>query len=158
MSGKQSKNFRRLAKEIPEPPDAISILNHQSFSLSYTKSILPPAGELEKLEGIYPGITVRILDNWDNQGKHRQELEKFVIARDNRRADIGQWLAFTLGVIALLGGFGLLAIGKDGAGTATVIGSVATLLTAFFGGALLRKIERQQKSKALITRSNSRNR
>jgi drug/metabolite transporter (DMT)-like permease len=156
MSAKQSKSHRRLAREVADPPDAVPILNHQSFSLSYTKSILPPAAELEKLEVIYPGIAKRILDNWDNQGKHRQELERFVIAGDSRRADIGQWLAFALGVIALVGGFVLIAIGKDGAGIATVIGSVATLLTAFFGGALLRKMERQKKTQVLNAKARKR--
>jgi hypothetical protein len=48
---------------------------------------------------------------------------------------------------ALIGGVLLILKGKDGFGFAAIIGALATLLGAFFGGAILRKMERQNKAK-----------
>jgi hypothetical protein len=73
------------------------------------------------------------------------DLEKIVISGDNKRADRGQVLSFILGMTALIGGVVLIILGKDGFGFASIIGALATLLGAFFGGAILRKIERQGK-------------
>jgi hypothetical protein len=77
------------------------------------------------------------------------ELEKTVIKGDSRRANIAQWLSFTLGMTALIGGVILILKGKDGFGFASIIGALATLLGAFFGGAILRKRKRQNKTKAM---------
>jgi hypothetical protein len=41
----------------------------------------------------------------------------------------------------------LTYLGKDAVGLSLIFGSIGTLLTAFYGGAILRKIERVQKDK-----------
>ena len=41
----------------------------------------------------------------------------------------------------------LIYFEKDAAGLSLIIGSIGTLLTAFYGSAILRKIERVQKDK-----------
>jgi uncharacterized membrane protein len=144
MSSKKEKELRRLA-QTPPGQDPFAVQGYRSVSFEY-KSILPPAGELERLEKLSPGITTRILETFEKQSKHRQELEKFVIAGDSRRADIGQWLAFALGIVTIVGGFVLVGLGFSGIGIASLITAAGTLLTAFFGGALLRKMERQKKN------------
>jgi len=112
---------------------------------------LPPAEELERLEKLFPSITQKLVEAFIAQGTHRQNLETIVITGDNHRANLGQRYAFILGMTALVGGFALIGFGHDGLGIAAIITSLATLLTAFFGGSLLRFIER--KSKNSITKS-----
>jgi uncharacterized membrane protein len=109
---------------------------------------LPPPDEMEKYEQLSPGATKMLLELFKEQAGHRMELEKTVIKGDNRRANIAQWLSFALGMTALTGGVMLILKGKDGFGFASIIGALATLLTAFVGGAILRKLERQNKAKA----------
>jgi uncharacterized membrane protein len=112
---------------------------------------LPPPAEMEKYEQLYPGATKMLLELFKEQSEHRMELEKTVIKGDSRRANIAQWLAFVLGLTALIGGVMLILKGKDGFGFAAIIGALATLLTAFIGGAILRRMERQNKAKAIKT-------
>jgi hypothetical protein len=102
---------------------------------------------VEKYEGLYPGATKLLFDNFINQSNHRMELEKTVIKGDNYRANIAQWLSFALGMTALIGGFLLILKGKDGIGFASIIGALGTLLSSFIGGLLSRRKERENKDK-----------
>jgi hypothetical protein len=92
-----------------------------------------------------------LLDLFREQSSHRMELEKTVIKGDSQRANIAQWLSFILGMTALVGGVILILKGKDGFGFASIIGALTTLLGAFLGGAILRKLERQKKDKGIKT-------
>jgi uncharacterized membrane protein len=112
---------------------------------------LPPPAEMEKYERLHPGVTKLLLDMFREQAAHRMELEKTVVKGDNRRANIAQWLSFILGMTALGGGVILILKGRDGFGFASIIGALTTLLGAFFGGAILRKLERQEKDKPVKT-------
>jgi predicted permease len=52
-----------------------------------------------------------------------------------------------LGMTAIGGGVALILAGKDGYGLAAIITALGALLTSFFGGAFLRKKERENKVK-----------
>jgi hypothetical protein len=110
---------------------------------------------MEKYERLYPGATKALFELVREQAGHRMELEKTVIKGDSRRANIAQWLSFALGMTALAGGVVLILNGKDGFGFASIIGALTTLLSAFFGGAILRKLERQNKAKTMKDRTES---
>jgi uncharacterized membrane protein len=109
--------------------------------------VLPPPDEMQKYEKIHPGITKVMLDTYVSQVNHRIEIETVVIKGDNGRANRGQVISAALAFVCiLLGGF-LTYLDKNVAGLAMIFGSLGTLLTAFYGGAILRKIERVQKDK-----------
>ena len=92
-------------------------------------------------------MTKLVFDNFISQSNHRMELEKTTISGDNKRADRGQIISAILAFLCLaVGGF-LTYLDKNVAGLSMIFGSLATLLTAFYGGAILRKIERTQKDK-----------
>ena len=110
--------------------------------------ILPPPDEIEKYEAIHPGILKIILDSYIAQTEHRMHLEKTVIEGDNKRASIGQIISGALSFFCIVAGSILAFLGKDVVGLSLIIGSIGTLLTAFYAGAILRKIERTQKSKS----------
>jgi uncharacterized membrane protein len=108
---------------------------------------LPPPVEMEKYEQLYPGSTKFLLELFKEQSEHRMDLEKTVIKGDNSRANIAQWLSFSLGMTALIGGVLLILKGKDGFGFASIIGALGTLLSSFIGGILSRRKERENKDK-----------
>jgi uncharacterized membrane protein len=122
-------------------------LQNGSVTASMRASILPPPDEMERYEQHCPGITKTLIDSYTAQVSHRIELEKIVITSKERRASKGQTFAFILGMVALLGGFSLIAIGKDGYGISAIIGAIATLLTAFFGGVYLQKKDLSDKAR-----------
>jgi len=79
------------------------------------------------------------------QGRHRQQLELIVINGDNRRANTGQWIAASLGFLAIAGGLALIAFGKDTTGLVAIIGALGSLAGVFVTGSLIRRGERKQK-------------
>jgi hypothetical protein len=120
------------------------------FAYQHTESrtdILPPPDEMERFEALHPGITKIILDTYVAQVNHRMALETTVIEGDNKRATRGQIISGVLGLVCIVSGGILTYLGKDVVGLSLIFGSIGTLLTAFYGGAILRKIERVQKDR-----------
>jgi len=138
--GTSSKKNRRIAKL----PSGELVAYDQ---LEYRVEILPPPDELERYEKIYPGTGKLILDSYVAQVNHRMELEKTVVFGDSKRASIGQRISACLAFLCIILGGLLTYFNKDVAGLSLIIGSIGTLLTAFYGGAILRKLERTRKDK-----------
>jgi uncharacterized membrane protein len=120
----------------------------QVLHASYQRlSILPPPSELERYEALHPGTTKILLDTYQKQVEHRIKIEENVIEGDTRRANIGQVMAFILSLVTIMGGFTLVALGKDVLGISAILGSLATLVGVFVYGAHTRRKERENKSK-----------
>jgi len=110
--------------------------------------ILPPPHEMERYETPCLGITKTLLDTYTAQVNHRIKLETTVIEEDNKRANKGQIISAVIALLCIgIGGF-LTYFDKNVGGLSLIFGSLGTLLTAFYGGAVIRKIERLQKEKS----------
>jgi uncharacterized membrane protein len=131
-------------RQLVETPSG-NLIAQQRFE--YRVSILPPPDELERYEAMHLGTTKVILDSYIGQINHRMELEKIVVTEDNKRANIGQIISGILAFLSIISGSILSFLGKDAIGLSLIIGSVGTLLTAFYGGAILRKFEREKKDR-----------
>jgi len=141
MGTREKKN--RRVEQLP---------NGDLLAVQQTESrvdILPPPDEIERYEKLYPGVTKVILDTYVKQVEHRISIERTVIEGDNKRASRGQVMAFILGFIAIGGGVILIHNGKNVEGLASIISALGIMLTAFFGGAILRRIERTAKNNNL---------
>lgn len=88
----------------------------------------------------------------ESQSAHRQELEKAVVLGNVTDAKRGQNYAFVLGVLAILCGSGLIAIGKTVEGLVAIIGALGTLAGIFIWGRLRQEKERQRKREELEPR------
>ncbi|MCL2805139.1 MAG: DUF2335 domain-containing protein [Treponema sp.] len=115
--------------------------------IEYRVDILPPPDELERYEKMNSGTAKAIMDSYIAQVNHRMSLEAAVIQADNRRANRGQIISAFLAFLCIISGGILTYLGKDAVGLSLIIGSIGTLLTAFYGGAIIRKIERIKKEK-----------
>jgi uncharacterized membrane protein len=133
------KKDRRLMKA---PSGEILAFDHTEFR----SSILPPPDELERYEALNQGTAKIILDTYVAQVNHRMTLEDAVIKGDDKRATRGQIIAGALGFVCIASGTVLAFLGKDVVGMSLIIGSIGTLLTAFYGGAIIRTIERTKKA------------
>jgi uncharacterized membrane protein len=111
------------------------------------QSPLPPPAEVEKYEILYSGATKLLFDNFLQQSNHRMELEKTTVQNDNKRANRGQIISAIMAFYCITTGGVLTFLGHNVVGLSLIIGSIGTLLTAFYGGAILRKIERIEKNK-----------
>jgi len=133
----RNKKERRLATQEPQGFNIMAAIR---------QSPLPPPAELERYEVNFPGATKLLFDNFIQQSEHRMKLESAVVEGDNKRANRGQVIAGVLAFLGITSGVTLTIFDKDIVGLSLIIGSIGTLLTAFYGGAILRKIERNNKN------------
>jgi uncharacterized membrane protein len=138
--GARSKKDRRLT----QTPSGDLVAYQRT---EFRADILPPPDELERYEVMHPGTAKTILDTYVAQVEHRMKLETSVIEGDNRRANRGQIISAVIAFISITAGGILTFLDKNVAGLSLIFGSIGTLLTAFYGGAILRKIERTQKDR-----------
>lgn len=97
-------------------------------------------------EELCPGFTREFLETYKAQSSHRQSLEAVAINGDDKRATRAQYISAML--VVFFGGAGayLITQGFDIAGYVSLVGVLAGLIGAFFGGAIIRYAERKAKA------------
>ena len=95
---------------------------------------LPPPEILEKYNQAMPGLAERIISMAEQQGRHRQEIEKTVINSNAFVQKVGPFLGFIVAMTAVIGGIVLILKGKDGYGLAAIITALASLAGVFIYG------------------------
>jgi hypothetical protein len=91
---------------------------------------IPSAQELSRYREVDARAVPIILDNFDEQSRHRRGLEAAIVSGSEKRADRGQLFVAGLLGTAVLGGLAAVFTGHDVAG-ASIVG------TAIGGGALI---------------------
>lgn len=107
----------------------------------------PHPEHLERYVALYPDAARIVFDSYEAQGVHRREMERQFMTGSERRANIGQWLAFLLVGGAIAGGIVALLNGLEWAG--------GTVLVAALGGGVILAItgSKQQSAPAAAGRS-----
>jgi uncharacterized membrane protein len=100
---------------------------------------------LAQYNQVFPGCAERIVKMAEVQSEHRQHLEKTVIEGNVRAERFGQICAFILGVLAIIGGIALIAIGKDVQGLVAIISALGSLAGVFIWGRWRQERERDKK-------------
>lgn len=136
-----AKGNRRNQKALPHPntqPSTIAVrAEQQSFS-----GPLPPPQILEHYNQIVPGCAEKIISQWENQVKHRQDLEKQVIKSDIRQSYYGATLGFIIAISAIGAGTFLAYIGRPTEGIAAIITALVGLVGVYGWGSYQRRKER----------------
>ncbi len=126
-----------------------------SASISAFQGPLPPPEILERYSQIVPNGADRIVAMAESQIRHRQSLESVVVQGNVTAQRRGQVMGFTLGLVAILGGIGLIAFDKDPQGLATIITAFVALAGVFIYGRVEQRREREQKRRELKEASES---
>lgn len=143
-----SKNRNKIQQNFPRPNASIE-LTHQSVSFS---GPLPHPALLAKYNEVIANGAERIMAMAERQSIHRESLEAQVVAENVASQKRGSIFAFIICLTALIGGFALIAFGKDATGLAAIISSLAALAGVFVYGKYQQRKERQEKSSALSPR------
>lgn len=128
---------------------SIATLTHQSVSFS---GPLPHPALLAKYNEVIPNGAERIMAMAERQGAHRESLEARVVAGNVASQARGSIFAFIICLVALVGGFTLIAVGKSADGLASIISSLAALAGVFVYGKYQQRKERLDKADALANR------
>jgi uncharacterized membrane protein len=142
--GTEVKKLRKEVRAIQEENQAIQ--RSQLVAVSqYRAGILPPPDELERYEQIEPGITNRLLQTFEDQVKHRIDIEKTVIEGDSKRANRGQVFAFIIVMVVLGISVFLMMNGYSISGLVSLFVGVGSLASIFIGTSINRAEERKRK-------------
>ncbi len=115
------------------------------FKESRYLSQLPDPEDLAKLEELHSGTTGIILENFQEQAKHRRKLEEKVVSANTHVQTVGMYLGAGLILVAMgIGGL-LINSGKDVSGLAMIITAIASPAIAFIGGKIIQASERKSK-------------
>ena len=110
---------------------------------------LPPPELLKRYDEVIPGGAERIIALAERQSAHRQELEKTVINSNCKNERLGTILGFVLAMIALIGGFALVAAGFDVGGIAAIVSALGSLVGVFIYGKKKQQEDRADKIQQL---------
>jgi uncharacterized membrane protein len=123
-----------VSNQIKEPPQ-----EHVLESLVAQQSItwngpLPPPVALAQYNTAFPGCAERIVRQAEEQSQHRQALEQLTIRANIASQNRGQWMAFVLALLILIGGFGLIFFEKSVLGTVFIGTDIAATVGIFLYG------------------------
>lgn len=100
---------------------------------------------LAQYNACLPNGADRIVALAERQAEHRQSLESAVVRGNIRAETRGQICAFLLGLVAIVGGIVLIALGKDVQGLAAIITAFVALAGVFIYGRKQQERERTRK-------------
>lgn len=103
---------------------------------------LPDPQTLSEYSAIIPNAADRIMTMAEKQLDHRMKMENMVIRGQMLQSNIGQFLAFFIGIAALSASTYCIVTGHEWSGTFLGIGGLTSLVTAFIKG-------RSQQEKSL---------
>jgi uncharacterized membrane protein len=106
---------------------------------------IPHPDILRGLEEIVPGSAAKVIQMAVDQGKHRQEMEKYVLRSQTRQSGTGQWLGFTIAMFGIIASVYLIATGHDAAGS--VLGGIdlISLVSIFVLGKVAQSKDLEQR-------------
>jgi len=120
-------------------------------SVSYSGPLPHPA-LLAKYNEVIPGGAERIMAMAERQSAHRERLEAMVVESNVKSQQRGTNYAFVLCLVALVGGFSLLFLGRNIDGWISILGSLTALASTFIYSRHKQAQERIEKSEALMSR------
>lgn len=109
------------------------IVVKQVVSQSYSGPI-PHFTDFAGYENVLPGSADRILLMAENQSLHRQQLESSVISSDISNSRRGQYFGFIIAITMIVGGLGLVFVGRNISGFGTMLLALGSLVGLFIYG------------------------
>jgi uncharacterized membrane protein len=139
------KENKQNTNRQPDRNGVVKVAQAESFS-----GPLPHPDILSRYDSVHPGAAKIILDAFQNQGQHRQQLESIVVRQGSRDSLLGLIFAFIIGMTVICGGIYCINNGHEISG-AIVSGSGLTgLVGTFIYGSRERRQERESRAQAII--------
>jgi uncharacterized membrane protein len=109
----------------------------RTFALTKSQTHVGPLPDPETFKQyceLIPNGGERIMAMAEKQSDHRMKIEKKVIHGQMNQSNIGQFLAFFIGIAALIASVYCITKGHDWPGSIIGIGGITGLVTAFIQG------------------------
>lgn len=106
---------------------------------------LPPPQVLSQFDQAHPGAAKIIIEAFQEQSRHRQELEKLAISSNIAKEKRGQHYGFAIGVIGILCGTTCILLGHEWPGAAVIGVDLISLVSVFIIGKTKQTKDLQKK-------------
>lgn len=132
-----NKKSKALSRGIPPAPRPVhpspvpGAIQFEERSVSFHQGPLPPASELERYGACVPGGAERIFAMAEAQSATRLKLETAMVEANNALLLRGQIFGFILGVVGIVSGATVIALGHSVAGTILSGSSLCSLVGLF---------------------------
>lgn len=121
----------RPTKEVDSPDEFEERIEQiTQMAMERYSGPFPHPDHMKRYAKLFPRAPEIIFEQFEMQSTHRREVEKLYVRGNERRSNIGQWLAFSLVVLVVALGFLAVLLGQSTAGSAMII-------AAFSGGVIL---------------------
>ena len=100
-------------------------------SIEFSAGPLPHPKFFQAYDDTLPGAAHRILTMAEKQQEHRHAQQSALLASDTSREPRGQWMAFAIVIVALIGGFTLVTFDKTIEGVTTALGAIGGIAGVF---------------------------
>lgn len=128
---------------LERPPQAI--ISAEQHYMEQAVGLIPPPRMLADYESLLPGAAERFMRMAEREQDHRHDMDRSVITSDIKHRDnflqrsfrlqtTGLWLGFVVILVGFAGGIALIYLDKQGWGMATIIASLASLISALVWG------------------------
>lgn len=115
----------------PRQPRAVEPDTAERIVAGQWSGPLPPPAALEQFERSAPGAADRILGMAEREEDHRHSQEQAMLRSDAQARSRGQWMAFVVAIVIIVGGIWLISEGKQWEGLVAVLTPLATLIGVF---------------------------
>lgn len=122
------------AEPLPAPDSPELEVREDRRLAFYRESFVgpvPPPSIIEAYEEVHPGAASAIFGSWQEQSRHRRDLESKVIDADIAAEWRGLHLGFVLALVVVIGGFVLVGLDKDVYGIVAILGTLVSLSGVF---------------------------
>lgn len=152
-----SRSKHRHRQDLPQhlPPSTDQGLPQQQIKMTQTVAYsgpLPAPVDFQEYDRTLPGAADRILKLTEDQTRHRIDCETRVLESNGINSMVGMVFAFILAMTVVVGGLGLIYLGKSVYGLSTILASLGTLSAVFVVGKHYQKKEREFKYGSVVTK------
>jgi uncharacterized membrane protein len=120
---------------VVDPTTGAQIGSIRAWSIEqFHAGPLPTPETLREYDGVVPGLANAIIGQWQGETAHRQQLEGVIVAHQIQTQSRGQMIAAAIGLITVIGGIVLLAMGKSIVGLSALLTPIALIAAAFIYG------------------------
>jgi len=125
---------RKNRKNLPSPQLPQNNKPVAAFIKEQYSGPLPHPEIMRQYDSIVPGLANRIIHQFEEQSKHRRELEQKVIKSDLVMARLGLIFGFIIGMASVIGGIITALLGKELAGGFIGSSGLIGLVSVFIYG------------------------
>ncbi len=138
----QAQDGDALPEHRPPDPDNLVVLDPETgqqfgtvTQFEYWRSgPLPTARELGDYDSVVPGLAGRIVERWESETDHRRDMERIAVTAGVDLQRNGQRYPAAIGLVAIVGGIVLTALGYSVVGLASILTPIAGIAVAFIWG------------------------